>query len=83
MGFGFGLWNWPGWDIVALEKTGANFTIMNGYLEGRLADDEGAEILLKSARETAQIGKRLSVDRLKRYFRASSSPLFERYCCQR
>ncbi len=83
MGFGFGLWNWPGWDIVALEKTGANFTIMNGYIEGRLADDEGSEILLKSARETAQIGKRLSVDHLKRYFRASSSPLFERYCCQR
>lgn len=64
MGFGVGLWNWPDWDIDALEKTGAHFTIMNGYLEGRLADDEGAEILLKSARETAQIGKRLGVDRM-------------------
>ncbi|WP_097109043.1 TIM barrel protein [Hoeflea halophila] len=64
MGFGVGLWNWPGWDLGALEKTGANFTIMNGYLEGRLADDEGAETLLKSARETVQIGKRLGVDRL-------------------
>ncbi|QDC10648.1 TIM barrel protein [Oceanicola sp. D3] len=64
MGFGVGLWNWPEWDLDALEKTGANFTIMNGYLEGRLADDEGAEMLLKSARETAQVGKRLGVDRL-------------------
>lgn len=64
MGFGVGLWNWPEWDLVALEKTGANFTIMNGYLEGRLADNDGAEMLLKSARETAQIGKRLGVDRL-------------------
>lgn len=64
MGFGVGLWNWPDWDIDALEKTGANFTIMNGYLEGRLADEEGAEMLLKSARETAQVGKRLGVDRL-------------------
>ncbi|UWQ14606.1 TIM barrel protein [Aliiroseovarius sp. M344] len=64
MGFGVGLWNWPAWDIDALENTGANFTIMNGYLEGRLADDDGAEMLLKSARETAQIGKRLGVDRL-------------------
>lgn len=64
MGFGVGLWNWPEWDLDALEKTGANFTIMNGYLEGRLADDEGADMLLKSARETAQIGKRLGVDRL-------------------
>ena len=34
---------------------------MNGYLEGRLADDAGADMLLKSARETAQIGKRLGV----------------------
>ncbi len=64
MGFGVGLWNWPAWDIAALEKTGANFTIMNGYLEGRLADDEGAELLLKSARETLVVGKRLGVDRL-------------------
>lgn len=64
MGFGVGLWNWPEWDLDALEKTGANFTIMNGYLEGRLADEEGAEMLLKSARETAQVGKRLGVDRL-------------------
>lgn len=64
MGFGVGLWNWPEWELDALEKTGANFTIMNGYLEGRLADDDGAEMLLKSARETAQIGKRLGVDRL-------------------
>lgn len=62
--FGVGLWNWPDLDLVKLEAIGANFTIMNGYLEGRLADDEGADILLRSARETAQIGKRLGVDRL-------------------
>ncbi|NCW66128.1 MAG: hydroxypyruvate isomerase, partial [Rhodobacteraceae bacterium] len=24
MGFGVGLWNWPAWDLDALEKTGAN-----------------------------------------------------------
>ena len=64
MGFGVGLWNWPAWDLDALEKTDATFTIMNGYLEGRLADPEGADILLASARETAQIGKRLGVQRL-------------------
>ncbi len=64
MGFGVGLWNWPAHDLAKLEKTGANFTIMNGYLQGRLADDEGADMLLKSARETAQIGKRLGVARL-------------------
>ena len=64
MGFGVGLWNWPDHDLSKLEKTGATFTIMNGYLEGRLADDEGAAMLLKSARETAQVGKRLGVARL-------------------
>ena len=64
MGFGVGLWNWTAWDINALAATGADFTIMNGYLEGRLADAEGADLLLKSARETAQVGKRLGVDRL-------------------
>lgn len=64
LGFGVGLWNWPDWDLDALEKTGATFTIMNGYVHGRLADRAGAEMLLKSARETAQIGKRLGVHRL-------------------
>ncbi len=64
MGFGVGLWNWPAHDLAKLEKTGASFTIMNGYLEGRLADDEGADMLLKSLRETAQVGKRLGIARL-------------------
>ena len=36
MGFGVGLWNWPEWDLDALEATGATFTIMNCYLQGRL-----------------------------------------------
>lgn len=64
LGFGVGLWNWPDHNIEKLKKTGANFTIMNGYLEGRLADDEGAEMLLKSAAETIRVGKELGVDRL-------------------
>lgn len=64
MGFGVGLWNWPDHDVDALAKSGATFTIMNGYLEGRLADDDGADALLKSAQETVQVGKRLGVQRL-------------------
>ena len=64
MGFQVGLWNWPAHDLVKLEKSGATFSIMNGYLTGRLTDDEGADELLRSARETAQIGKRLGVARL-------------------
>ncbi|KQV81858.1 TIM barrel protein [Rhizobium sp. Root1220] len=64
MGFQVGLWNWPDHDLGALERSGATFSIMNGYLTGRLADDEGAEELLRSARETAHVGKRLGVARL-------------------
>ncbi|QFY63236.1 TIM barrel protein (plasmid) [Rhizobium grahamii] len=64
MGFGVGLWNWPEHDLKKLEATGATFTIMNGYLAGRLTDDEGAAELLRTARETAKVGKRLGVQRL-------------------
>lgn len=64
MGFGVGLWNWPEWDLDALEKIGATFTIMNGYLQGRLTDEEGANLLIASVRETVEIGKRLGVHRL-------------------
>lgn len=64
LGFQVGLWNWPDHDLTRLEKSGATFSIMNGYLRGRLADDEGAAELLRTARETAQVGKRLGVARL-------------------
>ena len=64
MGYGVGLWNWPDHDLSKLEKTGASFTIMNGFLRGALADDDGATELLTTARETAQVGKRLGVARL-------------------
>ncbi|NNM56779.1 MAG: TIM barrel protein [Acidocella sp.] len=64
LGFGVGLWNWPDHDLAKLEATGATFTIMNGYLRGRLTDDDGAVELLATARETARVGKRLGVQRL-------------------
>ncbi len=64
MGFQVGLWNWPDHDLNKLEASGAEFSIMNGYLEGRLSDDAGADMLLASARETALVGKRLGVARL-------------------
>ncbi|MBB6413018.1 hydroxypyruvate isomerase family protein [Mesorhizobium sangaii] len=64
MGFQVGLWNWPDHDLAMLEKSGATFSIMNGYLRGRLSDDEGAAELLKTAKETAVVGKRLGVARL-------------------
>lgn len=64
LGFDVGLWNWPDHDLAKLERSGARFSIMNGYLRGRLTDDEGAAELLATARETARVGKRLGVARL-------------------
>ncbi len=64
MGFQVGLWDWPNHDLGRLEKSGATFSIMNGYLRGRLADDEGAAELLATAKETVAVGKRLGVARL-------------------
>ena len=63
LGFGVGLWHLGNHDIKILESIDANYTIVNGYLEGRLADDEGADMLLKSVSETIEVGKRLSIDR--------------------
>ncbi len=64
MGFEVGLWDWPNHDLDMLERSGATFSIMNGYLRGRLADDEGAAEMLATAKETAAVGKRLGVARL-------------------
>lgn len=64
LGFEVGLWNWPAHDLDMLERSGATFSIMNGYLRGRLSDDEGADELLATARETAAVGKRIGVKRL-------------------
>ena len=50
MGFTVGLWNWPAHDLDKLQKTKANFSIMNGYLRGCLTNDEGARGLLATIR---------------------------------
>ena len=48
-GLRVGLWNAASHDIDALIGSGATLSIMNGFLEGRLGDPEGAERLLASA----------------------------------
>ncbi|MEN9383732.1 MAG: hypothetical protein RI959_1872 [Pseudomonadota bacterium] len=64
MGFQVGIWNWQAHDLSMLASSGAHFSSMTGYLRGRLADDEGADELLRTARESIEVGKRLRVDRL-------------------
>ena len=64
MGLGVGLWNWDRHDLDRLAAVGARYTIMNGSLQGRLADEAGAAMLLASARDAVEVGKRLGVARL-------------------
>jgi len=64
MGFEVGIWNWSNHDLTMLEKSGARFSSMTGYLRGRLTDDEGAAELLSTAAEAIQVSKRLNVARL-------------------
>jgi hydroxypyruvate isomerase len=63
-GFQAGIWNWQAHDLSVLERSGAAFSSMTGYVRGRLADDEGAEELLATARQSIEVGKRLNVARL-------------------
>ncbi len=58
MGLGVGLWSWDRHDLDKLALIEASYTIMNGYLCGRLADDDGAAMLLASAQEAIEAGKR-------------------------
>jgi hydroxypyruvate isomerase len=64
LGFQAGIWNWQAHDLAMLKKSGAVFSSMTGYISGRLADDAGAEELLATARQSIDVGKRLSVARL-------------------
>ncbi len=58
------IWDWTRHDIDALAASGATFSSMTGYIRGRLADRDGAEELLATARESVAVAKRLGVPRL-------------------
>lgn len=64
LGFQVEIWDWTRHDIPALESTGATFSSMTGYIEGTLADKEGAERLVETARESIAVAKRLGIPRL-------------------
>jgi hydroxypyruvate isomerase len=64
LGFMVEIWDWTRHDIAALAATGASFSSMTGYVTGRLADKEGAEELLKTARQSIPVAKQLGIPRL-------------------
>jgi hydroxypyruvate isomerase len=64
LGFQCAIWNWGNHDVEMLEASKATFSSITGYVRGRLADDQGAEELLATAKEAIAVGKRLSVAKL-------------------
>ena len=64
LGFQAEIWDWTKHDIQALAKSGATFSSMTGYVTGTLADDAGADELLKTARQSIPVAKALNCPRL-------------------
>lgn len=64
LGFQAEIWDWTKHDIAALERSGATFSSMTGYITGTLADDAGADELIETAKTSIPIAKRLRCPRL-------------------
>jgi hydroxypyruvate isomerase len=64
LGFGVEIWDWTRHDLAALERTGAAFSSMTGYVRGNLTDEDGAEELLRTAEESVRAAERLGCPRL-------------------
>ena len=63
-GFLVEIWDWTKHDIKALAGSGATFSSMTGYVTGTLADDAGADELLRTAEQSIPIAKELNCPRL-------------------
>ncbi|WP_132544589.1 TIM barrel protein [Plasticicumulans lactativorans] len=64
LGYQVEIWDWTRHDIPALAATGATFSSMTGYVSGTLADDAGADELLRTAAQSIPVAKELGVPRL-------------------
>jgi hydroxypyruvate isomerase len=61
LGFQVEIWDWTRHDIAALKKTGATFSSMTGYVRGTLADDDGADELIRTARQSIPVAEELGI----------------------
>jgi hydroxypyruvate isomerase len=64
LGFDVEIWDWTRHDIDALSRTGATFSSMTGYVTGTLADDAGADELLRTAEQSLPVAAKLGIPRL-------------------
>ena len=63
-GFHAEIWDWTKHDIGLLAKSGAAFSSMTGYVTGTLADDDGADELIRTAKLSIPVAKELNCARL-------------------
>jgi hydroxypyruvate isomerase len=65
LGFRVEIWNHRDHDVAALERSGATFSSMTGYLHGSLIDDDGGgDALVRTARACIEVAHRLGCPRL-------------------
>lgn len=64
LGFQAEIWDWTKHNIAAIAKSGAIFSSMTGYVTGTLADDAGADELLRTARLSIPVARELNCPRL-------------------
>lgn len=64
LGFQVEIWDWTKHDIATLARTGATFSSMTGYVTGTLADDAGADELIRTAKQSIPVAKELGIPRL-------------------
>jgi hydroxypyruvate isomerase len=64
LGFAVEIWDWTTKDLDALSATGARFTSMTGYSEGNLTDADGADALLRTAKQSIAAAAKLGTPNL-------------------
>ena len=64
LGFMVEIWDWTVRDVDALVGTGATFSSMTGYTSGSLADEQGAQDLLRTAEQAVAVASKLGCPRL-------------------
>jgi hydroxypyruvate isomerase len=64
LGFHVEIWDWTKHDIDALAGTGVAFSSMTGYVTGSLTDDDGADDLIRTAKQSIRVAKALGIPRL-------------------
>lgn len=64
LGFEAEIWDWTQHNIKELAASKAIFSSMTGYITGSLADEDGANELLRTAKKSIEIAKEINCPRL-------------------